>query len=85
MVFYTFFIHAGIGSRYSKFGWLFCNPAPPKIYEKACCGFFFIIVLIGVWLIVKFTNLHFGTFYGSVIAQSIVFEFLIILESYQTE
>ena len=26
--------------RYSNVGWLFCTPAPPKIYEKACCGFF---------------------------------------------
>ena len=26
---------------YSNVGWLFCTPAPPKIYEKACCEFFF--------------------------------------------
>ena len=40
--------HVGIANilssssgRYSNVGWLFCTPAPPKIYEKACCGFFF--------------------------------------------
>ena len=27
--------------HYSNVGWLFCTPAPPEIYEKACCGFFF--------------------------------------------
>ena len=26
---------------YSNVGRLFCTPVPPKIYEKACCGFFF--------------------------------------------
>ena len=26
---------------YSNVGWLLCTPAPPKIYKKACCGFFF--------------------------------------------
>ena len=30
-----------IEKKYSNVGWLFCSPAPPKIYEKACCGFFF--------------------------------------------
>ena len=26
---------------YSNVGRFFCTPAPPKIYEKTCCGFFF--------------------------------------------
>ena len=33
--FYYYTLH------YSNVGRFFCTPAPPKIYEKTCCGFFF--------------------------------------------
>ena len=39
-IFFFIFINSVIVS-YSNVGRLFCTPAPPKSYEKACCGFFF--------------------------------------------
>ena len=30
-----------IRDSYSNVGRFFCSPAPPKIYENTCCGFFF--------------------------------------------